>query len=149
MRILPRSLLLFGTSVALWAGAARADIPAGYMGKPFDPAVAGGQGIIPATVKAGPYAIPGRIDFVNYDMGPSDVAFHAGDKILTKGGAGYRTGSDVATFSKTSMAQHDVWYMSGTAMDGMTYPSATTQDFYIGAVQVNDWFNFTVNVQTA
>jgi hypothetical protein len=149
MRTLPRSLWFFGTAVAFWAGAARADIPTGYTGKPFDPAVAGGQGIIPSTVKAGPYTIPGRLDFVNYDMGPDQVAFHAGDKITTKAGAGYRTGSDVATFSKTSAAQHDVWYMSGTATDGTTYPDATTQDFYIGAVQVNDWFNFTVNVQTA
>src|SRR5450432_1916412 len=131
------------------AGAARADIPAGYLGKPFDPAVAGGAGIIPPTVKAGPYTIPGRIDFVNYDMGPSGVAFHAGDHILNKQGAGYRKGGDVATFSKTGVASKDVWYMSGTAMDGTTYPNATTQDFYIGAVQVNDWFNFTINVQTA
>ncbi|HVU51978.1 MAG TPA: hypothetical protein VHL80_14875, partial [Polyangia bacterium] len=141
--------LWLSCGLALWAGAARADIPAGYAGKPFDPAVAGGAGVIPSTVKAGPYTIPGRIDFVNYDMGPSDVAFHAGDKITSKAGAGYRTGNDVATFSKTSMAQHDAWYMTGTAMDGTTYPDATTQDFYIGAVQVNDWFNFTVNVQTA
>ena len=44
------------------------------------------------------------------------------------------------------MASMDVWYDSGTAMDGMPYPDATSNDFYIGAVQVNDWFNFTVNV---
>jgi hypothetical protein len=134
----------------LLASAARADIPAGYAGKPFDPATAGGVGIIPATVKAGPYTIPGRLDFVNYDLGGELVAFHAGDHITTKSGAGYRKDTPpVATFSKTSMASMDVWYDSGTAMDGMPYPSATTSDFYIGAVQVNDWFNFTVNVQTA
>ena len=148
MRTSPRSAWLF-CAVTLSAGAARAAIPAGYAGTPFDPAVAGGAGIIPATVKAGPYAIPGRLDFVNYDMGGDQVAFHAGDNITNKAGAGYRKDGKVATFSKTSAAQHDIWYMSGTAMDGMTYPDATTQDFYIGAVQVNDWFNFTVNVQTA
>ena len=146
---LPRALRISLPCVGLLlAGPARADIPAGYTGLPFDPAVEGGVGIIPATVKAGPYAIPGRIDFVNYDMGGSGVAFHAGDHILNKQGAGYRKGSDVATFSKTSMASKDAWYMTSTALDGTTYPDATTQDFYIGAVQVNDWFNYTVNVET-
>jgi hypothetical protein len=149
MRTLTRSLWLLGTTVALWAGAARADIPAGYTGKPFDPAVAGGVGIIPPTVKAGPYTIPGRIDFVNYDMGGDGITYHTGDHITTKSGAGYRKDGVVATFSKTSVASHDVWYMSGTAMDGMTYPDATTNDFYVGAVQVNDWFDYTINVQTA
>src|SRR5580692_5521030 len=42
----------------LSAASAQADIPTGYAGKPFDPAVAGGVGIIPTTVKAGPYTIP-------------------------------------------------------------------------------------------
>lgn len=131
------------------AASARADIPAGYAGKPFDPAVAGGVGIIPTTVKAGPYSIPGRLDFVNYDMGGEMVAFHAGDHILDKAGHGYRTDMPVPTFSKTSMTEGDVWYDNGTALDGTPYPSATTSDFYIGAVQVGDWFDFTVNVQTA
>jgi hypothetical protein len=156
MRIPPRlassirPLLLCGGAAAfLLATPALAAIPADYKGMPFDPMVEGGVGIIPTTVKAGPYAIPGRIDFVNYDMGGSDITFHAGDHITTKSGAGYRKGGDVATFSKTSVASKDVWYDSGTAMDGMTYPDATTQDFYVGAVQVNDWFDFTVDVKTA
>lgn len=133
----------------LSAASAQADIPAGYAGKPFDPATAGGVGIIPTTVKAGPYTIPGRLDFVNYDMGGEMVAFHAGDHILDKAGHGYRTDMPVPTFSKTSVAEGDVWYDNGNALDGTQYPSATTTDFYIGAVQVGDWFNFTVNVQTA
>jgi hypothetical protein len=133
----------------LASASARADLPAGYAGKPFDPATAGGKGIIPATVKAGPYAIPGRLDFVNYDIGGDGITFHAGDKDLMKAGYGYRTDHPAATISKTSMAENDVWYMSGTSMDGMQYPSATTTDFYLGAIQVNDWFDFTVNVQTA
>jgi hypothetical protein len=133
----------------LSAASAQADIPTGYAGKPFDPAVAGGVGIIPTTVKAGPYTIPGRLDFVNYDMGGEMVAFHAGDHILDKAGHGYRTDMPVPTFSKTSVAEGDVWYDNGNALDGTQYPSPTTTDFYIGAVQVGDWFNFTVNVQTA
>src|SRR5450432_759502 len=141
--------LLCGAAAFLFGTPALGAVPADYKGMPFDPMVEGGVGIIPTTVKAGPYAIPGRIDFVNYDMGGSDVSFHAGDHITSKSGAGYRKGGDVATFSKTSLASKDVWYDSGTAMDGMTYPDATTQDFYIGAVQVNDWFDFTVDVKTA
>jgi hypothetical protein len=151
MRIPHRVGLCLGVGAAalLSAQAARADIPTGYKGLPFDPATAGGAGIIPPTVKAGPYVIPGRIDFVNYDLGGDGVAFHAGDHIDSKAGAGYRTDGSPATLSKTSAAQMDVWYMASATLEGTTYPSATTNDFYIGAVQVNDYFNFTVNVQTA
>ncbi|HEX4406058.1 MAG TPA: hypothetical protein VH560_14570, partial [Polyangia bacterium] len=42
-----------------------------------------------------------------------------------------------------------VWYMAAATLEGTTYPTPTTSDFYIGAVQVNDYFNFTVNVQAA
>jgi hypothetical protein len=129
--------------------AARAQIPAGYAGTPFDPAKAGGVGIIPTTVKAGPYLLPGRLDFVNYDMGGPGVAFQAGDKDLMKAGYGYRSDHPAPTISKTSVAEGDVWYNTGTAVDGTQYPSTTVVDFYLGAIQVGDWFNFTVNVQTA
>jgi hypothetical protein len=150
-RFLRSSLALLSASFLpiFVEASASADIPAGYAGKPFDPAVAGGVGIIPTTVKAGPYSIPGRLDFVNYDMGGEMVAFHAGDHILDKAGHGYRTDMPVPTFSKTSTTEGDVWYDNGNALDGTPYPSTTTTDFYIGAVQVGDWFNFTVNVQTA
>ena len=150
-RLLARAfVLLSSTFLPLLVGAsARAAIPADYKGKPFDPALVGGAGVIPATVKAGPYAIPGRLDFVNYDLGGEMVSFHAGDHITNKEGGGYRTDMPVATFSKTSPTKPDVYYGTGTAMDGMPYPNATGSDFYIGAVQVNDWFDFTVDVKTA
>jgi MYXO-CTERM domain-containing protein len=150
-RLVARALVLLGaTFLALLVELpARAAIPADYQGKPFDPALAGGAGIIPATVKAGPYPIPGRLDFVNYDLGGEMVSFHAGDHLTNKEGGGYRTDMPVATFSKTSPTKPDVYYGTGTAMDGMPYPNATGSDFYIGAVQVNDWFDFTVDVKTA
>jgi hypothetical protein len=150
-RPLARAFVLLGaTFLPLLVGVpARAAVPADYKGKPFDPTLAGGVGIIPATVKAGPYAIPGRLDFVNYDLGGEMVSFHAGDHITNKEGGGYRTDVPVATFSKTSPTKPDVYYGTGTAMDGMPYPNATGTDFYIGAVQVNDWFDFTVDVKTA
>ena len=83
-----------------FAAMAQADIPTGYAGKPFDPKVAGGPKC-PPTVMAGPYTIPGRLDFVNYDLGGDGVAYHTGDHI-TKGGTGYRTDTPTATFSLTS-----------------------------------------------
>src|SRR5579862_4046664 len=91
-------LCLVGVSL-ISGSAARADIPATYKGKPFDPAVAGGPKI-PATVKAGPYAIPGRLDFINYDMGGDGVGYHTGDH-EAKGGAGYRIDGTTATLSWT------------------------------------------------
>lgn len=134
---------------------ARADIPAGYTGKPFDPAVAGGPKL-PAGVQAGPYTIPGRLDFVNYDLGGDGVAYHTGDH-LVKGGAGYRSDTPTATLSVTSdcipnvgnQPCTNVWYETSAALDGTPYPSATTADFSIGSVQDGDWFNLTVNVETA
>jgi MYXO-CTERM domain-containing protein len=142
-------------AIALSLGVlARADIPAGYAGKPFDPAVAGGPKC-PATVKAGPYTIPGRLDFVNYDMGGDGIAYHTGDH-LTKGGTGYRIDMPTATLSWTAdcipnggpPTCTNVWYDTSATLDGTPYPSATTSDFTIGSVQDGDWFNFTVNVET-
>jgi len=163
MRSSSRALLFAVASAAMVrAGAARADVPAGYMGRPFDPALANGSGKYPTgfdiasapAAKAGPYALPGRLDLVNYDLGGEGVAFHAGDHIATKAGGGYRNDNTSASIGLTgwdeiNTLRHDVWYMAGGALDATVYPTPTTHEFYIGAVQVNDWFNYTVNVSTA
>jgi hypothetical protein len=139
-----------GATALLAAPAAVADLPAGYVGKPFDPAVAGGPKC-PPTVKAGPYAIPGRLDFVNYDIGGDGITFHTGDHIV-KGGTGYRIDHPpTATFSLTTACAPtcpNVWYNTSPALDGTVYPSPTTGDFSIGAVQNGDWVDITVNVAT-
>src|SRR5438477_3264364 len=100
MKRIARAALIFlaaaGFSLAA-RSAPRADIPVGYKGLPFDTKVAGGPKL-PATVKSGPYPIPGRLDFINYDMGGDGVGYHAGDHI-TKGGAGYRIDGQTATLS--------------------------------------------------
>jgi hypothetical protein len=151
------SLVLFvaGSLPLVTASMARADIPAGYTGLPFDPAKAGGPKL-PPGVKAGPYPIPGRLDFINYDMGGDGVAYHTGDHIA-KGGAGYRVDGTTATLSWTGQCIPNVgntpcmnvWYDTSATLDGTKFPSPTTEDFSIGAVQNGDWFNITVNVQTA
>jgi MYXO-CTERM domain-containing protein len=137
-------------ALALSPAAARADLPAGYTGKPFDPKVAGGPKC-PPTVQPGPYTIPGRLDFVNYDMGGEGITFHTGDHIV-KGGTGYRVDNPpTATFSLTTACAPtcpNVWYDTSPTLDGTVYPSATTGDFSIGAVQNGDWMNLTVNVTT-
>jgi hypothetical protein len=143
-------LLAVTVGGALVAAPALAAIPAGYMGKPFDPAVVGGAGIIPPGVKAGPYALPGRVSFVNYDMGGDGVGYHTDAHYTTKAGDGYRTDRPTATLSKTRPDAPDIYYDTGTAtLDGTTYPNATDLDFYIGSVHPGDWFNFTVDVKTA
>jgi MYXO-CTERM domain-containing protein len=149
MRRALASLMTVGASLLLASGPVRADIPPGYAGKPFDPAIAGGAGKIPPSVKAGPYSIPGRIDFVNYDLGGSGVAYNSGLHETSHAGNGYRTDTPAPTLCLTSQGDKDKWYDTSSALDGTFYPTPTTQDFYIGAVQNGDWFNFTVNVLTA
>ena len=146
---------VLGNVLLCAAGAARADVPATYKGKPFDPAVAGGVGKIPPTVKAGPYPIPGRLDFINYDLGGDGVGYHAGDHITNNGSEsvklalGYRTDAPTATLCLTNQQEKDVWYDTSPSLDGTFFPSPTTADYYIGAVQIGDYFNVTVNVATA
>jgi hypothetical protein len=150
LRRIASACLVSGSLALLASSVAHADIPADYKGKPFDPAVAGGPKM-PPTVKGGPYTIPGRLDFVNYDLGGEGVAFHTGDHIV-KGGTGYRIDTPpTATFSLTTACAPtcpNVWYDTSAALDGTVYPSATTADFSIGAVQNGDYMNFTVNVAT-
>jgi hypothetical protein len=143
------------------SSAAIADIPAGYKGTPFDPAKAGGMfnGMPTSSITtAGPYPIPGRLEFENHDMGGLNVAYFTTDHDAFAG-AGYRTddGNNEASFSATSpmpdntydAPNGDVYYDTGTALDGTTYPNATVEDVYVGAVRPGDWFNITVNVMTA
>ena len=137
-------------AVAGALGPARAAIPADYKGTPFDPAVAGGAGIVPASVKAGPFAVPGRVSFVNYDMGGDGVGYHTDAHYTTKDGDGYRSDRPSATISLTGPTKPDLFYDTGTpGQDGMPYPNATDHDFYVGSVHPGDWFNYTVDVKTA
>src|SRR5580658_5695570 len=141
-------------ALTLAASSARADIPAGYKGLPFDPKVAGGP-TIPPNIQAGPYTIPGRLDFINYDMGGDGVGYHAGDHITNNGSEsvklalGYRSDAPTATLCLTNPIEKDDWYMTSPTLDGTPFPSATTADYYMGAIQVGDYFNFTVNVLTS
>jgi hypothetical protein len=111
---------------------AQADIPAGYTGKPFDPAVAGGPKLPPGT-QGGPYTIPGRIDFVNYDLGGDGVGYHVSEH-AQRGGTGYRIDTPTATLSLTSSCIpngggppcQNVWYDTSPTLDGTVYPTPTT-----------------------
>ncbi len=147
------SVAALGVFLSFWASAL-ADVPAGYKGKPFDPAVAGGPKLPPGT-KGGPYTIPGRLDFVNYDMGGDGVGYHVSEH-AQRGGTGYRIDTPTATLSLTSdciangggPACKNVWYDTSPTLDGTVYPTPTTADFNLGAIHTGDWFNFTVNVET-
>jgi hypothetical protein len=121
------------------AATARADVPAGYKGTPF---------------KGTPWPIPGRINMVDYDVGGLGVGFntvHHGDVACP--GFDYRNDTPVPTLCKTSTMTGQFndkpdQFTDGP-MKGMFYPSATTADYYIGAVRPGDWVNVTVNVATA
>jgi hypothetical protein len=118
-------------SLLLAASPSRAAVPAGYMGKPH-----GGT----------PKAIPGRVNLVDYDDGGDKVAFdvdHNGD--VGCAGYDYRMDKPTPVLCKTSAQEGDK-YTAGPMM-GMKFPSATTDDYYIGAVRPGDWVQVTVNVQ--
>jgi len=144
--------LAVGTFFLGLSAAASADVPAGYKGLPFDPAVAGGT-CVPPTLAAGPYPIPGRLLLPAYDMGGSGVGFNTTDHDTFGGNCFRKDGPPSASLSITSSMgdsyspNGDVWYDTGDpTLDGTTYPNATTQDVYIGAVRPGDWVNITVNV---
>ncbi len=155
-----RISFVIGALSAGLGSTAHADVPAGYKGTPFNPATAGGTCMLmppspPATV--GPYTIPGRLEFENYDMGGIKVGFFTTDHYKF-GGNCYRTddGNNEASLSTTSSmkdpysANGDVWYNTGDpSVDGTLYPNAMTTDIYIAAVRPGDWVNLTVNVMTA
>ncbi len=156
-----RASLVVGLVFSGVGAVAYADIPAGYKGTPFDPAVAGGtfNGMATTAITtAGPYAIPGRLEFENYDMGGLNVGYFTTDHLTDCAAHAYRNdGQNTASLCATSpMADTyygapngDVFYDTGTALDGTTYPNATKLDVYIGAVRPGDWVNITVNVATA
>lgn len=155
-----RISLVIATLFAGLGSTARADVPVGYKGTPFNPATAGGTcALIPPSLPAtaGPYTIPGRLDFENYDVGGINVGFFTTDHDKFAGNC-YRTddGNNEASLSATSpmkdpySANGDVWYDTGDpTVDGTLYPNAMTSDIYIGAVRPGDWVNITVNVMTA
>jgi hypothetical protein len=159
-RAMKRISLVIAALSAGFGSTAHADVPAGYKGTPFNPATAGGTCMLmppspPAT--AGPYTIPGRLEFENYDMGGIKVGFFTTDHYKFAGNC-YRTddGNNEASLSATSSmkdpysANGDVWYNTGDpSVDGTLYPNAMTTDIYIAAVRPGDWVNLTVNVMTA
>ncbi|HXK20275.1 MAG TPA: hypothetical protein VNG33_20840, partial [Polyangiaceae bacterium] len=68
----------------------------------------------------------------------------------TKEGDGYRTDRPTATMCLTATSKPDIYFDTGDATkDGTPYPAAGMADFYVGSVHPNDWFNYTVDVQTA
>jgi MYXO-CTERM domain-containing protein len=116
-----------------FSAVAHADVPAGYLGTPY---------------KGTPWPIPGRVNMVDYDVGGKGVGFdvdHAGDSPCN--GFDYRTDKPTVTLCKTGPDRNDKW--TEGPMTGMTYPTATTSNYYIGAVRPGDWVNITVNVQKA
>jgi hypothetical protein len=129
---------------ALAAGAffisiSSAEIPAGYTGTPY-----------PAG--HGPWEIPGRIDFLNYDQGGLNVSFYADDRA----GMFY---SSAAT--RTDPGEHPGFYKTyqgpadndSVTINGVRYrfPSTdpTKNDWYIGASHANSWTKWTVHVAKA
>jgi hypothetical protein len=120
---------------ALLAVPSSADIPAGYKGTPF-----GGT----------PRAIPGRIDFEDYDLGGLNVTW----KTDNKAGA---AGSNAAGRADDGEKDHPAFYTTNTnpgevdkLPDNTLYPSdASPKSVYIGATHASDWANVTVNVAQA
>ena len=112
-----------------------ADIPAGYKGTPY---------------LGTPRAVPGRIDFEDYDMGGVNVAWKSDDKA----GQGVAPGSTAANRANDGEKDHPAFYITNSnpgevdkLPDGTLYPSAENpKSIYIGAAHGTDYANITINV---
>jgi MYXO-CTERM domain-containing protein len=95
-----------------------------------------------------PRAIPGRVNLIDFDDGGAGVGFQTVHSNGDVGCAGYDyRPKPVPTLCKTSMVEGDHWSMG--PMMGTQYPSATTADYYVGAIRPGDWVQVTVDVKTA
>jgi hypothetical protein len=131
-----RCLLAAFAAGAFFISISDAEIPAGYTGTPY-------------PTGHGPWEIPGRIDFLNYDQGGLNVTFYADDRA----GSYY---SSAAT--RTDPGEHPGFYKTyqgPTDNDSVTingvryrYPSTdpTVNEWYIGASHANSWTKWTVHV---
>ena len=131
-----RCLLAAFATGAFFISISNAEIPAGYTGTPY-------------PTGHGPWEIPGRIDFLNYDQGGLNVTFYADDRA----GSYY---SSAAT--RTDPGEHPGFYKTyqgPTDNDSVTingvryrYPSTdpTVNEWYIGASHANSWTKWTVHV---
>lgn len=133
---------LFASTCALFAATAlprlaAAQVPAGYAGTPF-----GGT----------PRAIPGRIDFEDFDVGAEEVSWRQDDDTGTQFGDGcagnsYRPDNPHPQLCMTNPVEGDQ-YSAGPLM-GMSYPLDESGSIYIGYTHVGEWVKITVNVAQA
>ncbi len=125
---------------ALWTTSARADVPAGYQGTPF-------QGT--------PWPIPGRIDFENFDLGGMGVGWRVDDHTGNFGVGGcpgndYRMDLPHPQLCKTNTNPGEVDLYTAGPLMGTHYPSdAMPQSIYLGYAHGADWVKITVNVAKA
>lgn len=141
------ALACLGLPAALggWSGTARAAVPAGYTGTPY-------QGTA--------QQIPGRVELANLDEGGLNVAFFAdhrrenavGDGYSPISGDDYRPGNlNLPNICKTNKSievpgqgSEDFWE------DGTRYPSeAEKYTYYMGYAHTVDWVRVTVDVKQA
>jgi MYXO-CTERM domain-containing protein len=116
---------------------AAAQVPDGYAGTPF-----GGT----------PRAIPGRIDFEDFDVGAEEVSWRQDDDTGTQFGDGcagnsYRPDNPHPQLCMTNPQEGDA-YSEGPLM-GMPYPTDGSGSIYIGYTHVGEWVKVTVNVAQA
>jgi hypothetical protein len=135
MRIPEIHSALAAFTVLAASSASLADIPVGYKGTPY---------------LGTPRAIPGRIDFEDYDLGGLNVTWKTDNK------AG-NAGSHAAGRAEDGEAAHPAFYTTNSnpgevdkLPDNSLYPTAANpKSTYIGATHASDWANVTVNVAKA
>ena len=125
---------------------ARADLPEGYQGKPFQD----------AFHKAGIPAIPGIIQAALYDLGGEGVAYH--DTTPANEGSGglntnpehQRAHASPYLWSFRREEGVDISYVKDIA--DLNHPNLVTphiNQLYIGWTADGEWTNYTVDVKTA
>jgi len=93
----------------------------------------GWRRVIPTTVKAGPYALPGRVSFVNYDMGGDGVGYHTTRTTRRRTAtATGRIARPRRSRSRDRQARSLLRHERGAGRDAV--PERDDRDFYVGSV---------------
>lgn len=138
------TFLLFLVQFFIATGAANAQLPKDYKGKPFQDSV----------YKQGPQAIPGRVELAYYDLGGEGIAYHDTDSINNGSGKlnrqpdHWRPGVPAYIVHFRENEGVDISYTKDFA--DFNHPNKVdpkVNQLYVGWEDDGEWTNYTVDIK--